>query len=335
MVEKMKKGLALPKKYISDEALKALIAFVIVIALGIIFNADGTFFKLGTHRDTLRQASIYGILACGMTMVIITGGIDLAVGSVVGLASVMFSILAIHLQLPAIVAIPAVLLIGVASGLVSGGLISYLKMQPFIATLAMMTFVRGLARFITGGKKISAYVPGPGGEMIVKPMPEIYALIDRRVLGGNLNVVSIIFFVALAVSWLVLAKHRWGRDVYAIGGNEESARLSGINVRLSKLKVYVYTGFLSALAGILQAVQETQGDPGSGTGYELTAIAMAVIGGTSMAGGKGSMALTFAGVLIIGYLEKILSINSVPSSARLMITGGIIVIAVLAQSKKK
>ncbi|MCG8452020.1 MAG: ABC transporter permease [Spirochaetales bacterium] len=312
---------------------KALISLLVVILLGIIFNADGAFFKLGTHRDALRQLSVYGILACGMTLVIVTGGIDLSVGSILAVSSVCFSLFSIHYDMAPALAIILCILIGTALGSVSGTLVAGLKLQPFIATLAMMTFARGFAKYITGGQKISTYLTDADGNVIIKELPQIFQFIDSRIFGGNLTIVSVIFLFCFLIAWVLLARHKWGRELIAIGGNEESARLSGIPVVLSKFAAYAFSGAMCAIAGICQAAQETQGDPEAGASYELTAIAMVVIGGTSLAGGRGGMGLTFLGILIIGYLEKILSINAVPESGRLMITGFIIILAVLMQRK--
>lgn len=320
--------------FMANPVSKALLALLLILAMGVIFNADGTFFKLSIHRDTFRQLSIFGILACGMSLVIISGGIDLAVGSVTGLIAVLFAIFAIHWDWPAWLAILVCLAIGSLSGFISGTLITRAKLQPFIATLAIMTFARGFARYITDGRKISTYVEDASGNFIIKELPRIFSQIDTKILGGNLNVVSVIFFIVFIVTWILLSRHKWGRDVYAIGGNEEAARLSGVPVVRSKSLVYVYCGLLCAIAGICFAAQTTQGDPAAATGYELTAIAMTVIGGTSMAGGRGGMGLTFLGILTIAYLQKILSLNAVPEALREMTTGAIIVIAVLAQRKK-
>ncbi len=321
--------------FFANPVSKALLALILIIILGIIFNANGAFFKFATHRDTFRQLSIFGILACGMTLVIISGGIELAVGSVTGLTAVLFAIFTIHWDWSAPLAIFACIAIGCATGFISGSLIARAKIQPFIATMAMSLFLRGLARYITTGKKISTYVETASGEVIYKELPKIFSQIDQKILGGNLNVVSLIFFAVFIVTWVLLAKHKWGRDIYAIGGNEEAARLSGVPVAWSKTLVYMYCGILSAIAGICFAAQSTQGDPAAAVGYESTAIAMSVIGGTSMAGGRGGMGLTFLGILTISYLQKVLSINAVPEALREMTTGAIIVIAVLAQMKKQ
>jgi len=173
------------------------------------------------------------------------------------------------------------------------------------------------------------------GGFVIKELPRIFSQIDTKIFGGNLNVVSLIFFVCVIISWLLLSKHKWGREIFAMGGNEEAARLSGVPVKLSKTLVYVFMGVLSAVAGICVAAQQTQGDPGAGVGYELSAISMAVIGGISMAGGSGAMGLTFLGILTISYMEKVLSINAVPAAVRLMITGLIVVVAGIAQNKKR
>jgi len=341
---------------------RALIALVLVIALGAVFHASGTFFKLHTHRDALRQASVYGILACGMTLVIITGGIDLAVGSLLALVAVCFAKLSIHWQCPPLLAVPACLLLGAACGAISGITAARLRVQPFVATLAMMVFARGLAKLASGGAKVSTAVQNADGSYRYVDVPSIFTgidnvfnlrtvlgwcgsetppnwvprwalTLDHCVLGANITVVSIIFLLCAAVTWLALARHRWGRQLYAIGGNEEAARLSGVPVVRAKTLAYVAAGTLAAVAGICQAAQEQQGDPEAGTGYELIAIAMVVIGGTNLMGGRGGIGLTLIGVLTIGYLEKILSINAVPEAARLMLTGVIIIAAVLTQRR--
>ena len=318
----------------SIPATRALVALMFVLLIGCLFNADGAFFKPGTHRDALRQASVFGILACGMTLVIISGGIDLAVGSTLAFLAVSFSLMSIHWGWPPWLSVPACLLLGVACGAASGSLTAWLGIQPFIATLAMMVFARGLAKTISGGTKVSTIVKSADGSFHQVPVPGIYRFIDSRILGDNLAVVTAIFLVCALVAWVVLSRHCWGRYLYAIGGNEEAARLSGVPVKLTKMLAYAASGLLAAVAGICQAAQEQQGDPEAGIGYELTAIAIVVIGGTTLTGGRGGIGLTLLGTLTIGYLEKILSINAVPEASRLMLTGAIIVIAVLAQRRQ-
>lgn len=316
-------------------ASRAVIALLLVLALGCAFNADGAFFKLGTHRDALRQASVFGILACGMTLVIIGGGIDLAVGSVLAFVAVAFSLMSIHWGWSPWLAILLSLLLGALCGALSGGVTAWFRIQPFIATLALMVLARGLAKTISGGMKVSTAVKNADGTYRYVDVPGLFRFIDSRVFDGNLSVVTVIFLVCALVTWIALARHRWGRQLYAIGGNEEAARLSGVPVNLTKVLAYAASGLMAAVAGICQAAQEQQGDPEAGLGYELTAIAIVVIGGTTLTGGRGGIGLTLLGTFTIGYLEKILSINAVPEASRLMLTGVIIVVAVLAQRRRK
>jgi ribose transport system permease protein len=312
---------------------RAILAFCLVLLLGFIFNADGAFLQVGTHRDALRQASVAGILACGMTIVILTGGIDLAVGSVLALSAVSFSMFAIWWSWTAAAAVLATIGLGLACGAVSGVLTGYTRIQPFIATLAMMVFARGLAKSASGGMKVSTSLLNSDGSYRSVALPAIFRHIDSRLAGDFVSVVTLVFLACVCVCWILLARHRFGQYVYAIGGNEEAARLSGVPVKLTKIVAYSICGIMAAVAGICQAAQEQQGDPEAGNGYELTAIAMVVIGGTSLAGGRGGVGLTLVGAVTIGYIEKILSINAVPEANRLMLTAAIIVIAVLAQRR--
>jgi ribose transport system permease protein len=331
----MRRGGEWLKQGLSGPAGRAFIALVLVALVGVIFNAEGAFYKIATHRDALRQASVYGILACGMTLVIIGGGIDLAVGSILALVAVSCATLAIHWNWSSWLTIPACLLIGGCCGGLSGFTAARLRVQPFIATLAMMVFARGMAKYVSGGMKVSTAVRNPDGTYRYVDVPPLFEAIDRRILGDTVPVVTLIFAVCLAVAWAALAWHRWGRQIYAIGGNEEAARLSGVPVVFAKLWAYVMSGVFAGVAGICQAAQEHQGDPEAGVGYELIAIAMVVMGGTSLMGGRGGMGLTLLGVLTIGYLDKILSINAVPEAGRLMLTGTIIVAAVLTQRRRR
>ncbi len=323
------------KSALASPAGRALLALLLVLAAGAVFNADGAFFKIGTHRDTLRQASVCGMLACGMTLVIISAGIDLAVGSLVALAAVCGAKMAIHWSWPAWEVVPACLAVGALCGSLSGWVTARLRVQPFIATLSMMVLARGLAKYASGGMKVSTAVQNPDGTYRYVDVPPLFRGIDHRILGGNLSVVTVIFLVCVVLAWLALSKHRWGRYLYAIGGNEEAARLSGVPVVGAKICAYAASGVFAAVAGLCQAAQEQQGDPEAGQGYELTAIAMVVIGGTSLMGGRGGMGLTLLGVLTIGYLDKILSINAVPEAGRLVLTGIIIVAAVLTQRRSR
>ena len=221
--------------------------------------------------------------------------------------------------------------VGAACGATSGTLTARFKVQPFIATLAMMVFARGMAKMVSGQQKVAvATAEGDRFEL-----PEIFNLLRSRIFGEFLPVVTIVFLICAAICWVALSRHRWGRHLFAIGGNEQAARLSGVPVDRAKTLAYVASGVLAAVAGICQAAQETHGDPEAGVAYELTAIAIVVVGGTNLMGGRGGIGLTLIGALIITYLEKILSINGVPLFARLMLTGIIIVAAVLIQGRRR
>lgn len=320
-------------RVLSSSSSRAILSLLLVVVVGVIFHADGAFFQWDTHRDMLRQISVFGILACGMTLVILSGGIDLSVGSLLGLTAVFFSLFSIQWDWPALIAIPACLMIGFLLGAASGGLIARFSIQPFIATLAMMVLGRGLAKLVSGGQKISTAVQLQDGSYEYVEVPSVMNILSERVFDDNIAVVTLLLLACILLLWIFLSYTRWGRYLYAIGGNEEAARLSGIPVARMKVFAYAACGMFCALAGICQAAQELQGDPEAGVGYELTAIAIVVIGGTSLRGGSGSIWLTTLGILTIGYLEKILSINAIGEETRLILSGLIIVFAVLVQRR--
>ncbi len=307
-------------------------ALIAVLLIGAAFPGTsgksklGAFFTWDYHRDMLRYYSIHGILACGMTIVILTAGIDLSVGSVLGMTGMLFAHFMIHLRVCPWVSIPVTLLAGLAAGLLNGAVITTFRIQPFVATLAMMVSARGLAKFIGQGRKIQAGTEG---------LPPIFSQVSSQILNNNVAIVTIIFLLSVGIFWIILNRTRFGRHLYAIGGNEEAARLSGVRVNLVKSTAFGISGLMSAIAGVCFASTTYYGDPEAGATYELTAIAMVVIGGTSLMGGRGGILLTLLGTLIIGYIEKILSINGVQIAYRLMVEGAIIVIAVIIQQTGK
>lgn len=312
---------------------RALSPLLVVIALGAIFHANGAFFAWSTHRSMLREISVQGILACGMTIVILTGGIDLAVGSLVGLSAVAVALLTMPLALPSPLAVPAVLALGALLGGLSGGVIARLRVQAFVVTLAMMVFARGLAKLLSGGQKISTYTSLTSDAVAPRELPAVFRALDTRIFGDNLSVVTVVFAACAALTWLILRRLRAGRYIYATGGNREAADLSGVPTTRTLIFGYTLSGLFSAIAGICQAAQETHGDPETGAGYELDAIAMVVLGGTALSGGRGGVGLTLLGALTIGYLHKILSLNAFQTEARLMLTGVILLVAVLFQKR--
>lgn len=312
-------------------AARALLPLCGVLLLGAVFNAHGAFFRWSTHAALLREVSVVGMLACGMTLVIVTGGIDLSVGSVLGLSAVSFALLTLPLGWPGWAAVLAVLALGAAAGFSSGALIARLRLPSFIVTLAMLVFARGLAKELSQGQKVSTYVRDATGHFVSVPLPAIYSDLDSAVLGGTVSVVTLLFAACALASGVLLRHHRRGRYLLAIGGNRAAAHLSGVPVQSSVTLAYVASGLFAALAGICQAAQETQGDPETGAGYELDAIAMVVLGGTRLSGGSGGVGLTVLGVLTLGYLQKVLSLNALSSELRLMFTGVILVVALYFQ----
>jgi ribose transport system permease protein len=306
------------------QAAFALSALALVFALGCVFNAQGAFFMSETHARTLWAMAGYGVLACGMTAVIITGGIDLSVGSVVALVGVVFATLTLKKDMGVGASVPLSVLAGGAAGLLSGVLIGVAGLQPFIATLAMMAFARGLAKYVcqvvAEGAKITKYPTPPAMEAMNAHV---------HVLGVDLALGVLVLAGVVLVTWALLRRTTFGMRVYAIGDNETAARFAGLPVRTTKVLVYTYAGLLAGVAGVLFGAAERQGNPDGGVGYELTAIAMVVIGGTSLSGGRGGIPSTVLGMLTIQYLKTILDLNAIETYLQLMITGAIIVFAVV------
>lgn len=322
-----------PVSALSRPAVRAVLPLLAVLLLGALFHAHGAFFEWQTHRALLREIAVHGILACGMTVVIVAAGIDLSVGSVLGLSAVSVAWLSMHAGWSSLPALLAVLCLGTAAGLITGWLVAVARIQAFVVTLAMMVFARGLAKQLSGGQKVSSYFQAPDGRVVNVPEPALFSFIDSKVLGENLSLVTVIFLCCAVITWLILSRLRIGRYLYAVGNNFEAARLSGVPVRGTLLFAYAISGLFAAIAGVCQAAQEAQGDPETGAGYELDAIAMVVLGGTSLAGGRGGIGLTLIGALTLGYLQKILSLNAYSTEVRLMLTGVILVGAVLLQRR--
>jgi len=317
---------------------RGIAALVVVFLLGVIYTPKSLttgwpiFLTLRTQGDILFEYAEYGILATGMTLVILAGGIDLSVGSVLGFAATFFSLLMIGYGWSPIPAILIAVLAGGLLGSANGFIISRFKMQPFVVTLAMMVAARGAAKWISAGIKVQ---PGAQGWYALQSgSPDFYAWMTTRLPGIGLQPITLMFIINIIAMLLVVRYTRFGRHLYAIGGNEEAARLSGIQISWSKVAAYALCGAMAALAGISNAARLELGDPEAGSTYELDAIAAVVIGGTSLMGGRGGMFFTLIGTLIIGYINKILSINNVEEAFRLLAKGGIIVAAVLIQQRR-
>lgn len=318
---------------------RGVLAFVVVFLLGVIFSpaslktGHSTFLNWSLQNDILFEYAEYGILAAGMTLVILSAGIDLSVGSVLGFAATLFSLLLLGEGWPtwaaAGVTLAAAALMGTASGLI----ISRFRIPPFVATLAMMLVARGAAKYISGGIKVQ---PGAREWYAVKSgTPPFFDWMTSSTSVFGLRPITMLFLLAVAALWALVRFTRFGRHLYAVGGNEEAARLSGIRVGAVKTIAYTICGLTAGLAGICNACRMTLGDPEAGFTYELDAIAAVVIGGTSLMGGRGGMFFTFLGTLIIAYISKTLSLRGVPEDTRLMIRGALIVAAVLIQQTRK
>lgn len=276
------------------------------------------FMTFGNLITVARQISLNGILAVGVTFVLLTGGVDLSLGSLVALTGVVAAGFAHPGDYPLFVPVIAGILAGLACGMVNGVVITQGKIAPFIVTLGMMTVARGLALVISGGKPVSNMSPAMtrlGGDLLGLPIPVL-------VLCGT-----------AAVSWLFLKNVRLGRYIYAVGGNENAARAAGINVNAVKLFAYTICGAMAGLAGVILAARITTGQPNAGIAYELDAIAAVVIGGTSLSGGVGGVGGTLLGALLMGVINNGLDLLNVSSYYQQIVKGAIIVGAVLLDRK--
>ncbi len=275
------------------------------------------FLSVPNLLNILRQVAIVGILAIGMTFVILTKGIDLSVGSLLGISVVLYAGLLENYSMA--VAIPLGLGAAMLAGLVNGIGVAFARIPPFIMTLGMLSFARGLAFIYTGGTPIPI-------------LNESFYSLGNGYIAG-IPIPSLILLAVVAVSAVILSLTPFGRSVYGIGSNEEAARLSGVPVNLYKVIVYVISGLVSGLAGLVYASQLSIGTPIAGQGYELDAIAAVVVGGTSLFGGKGTVAGTFIGTLIIGVLANILNLTGVDPYVQQLFKGALIVVAVYVMSR--
>ena len=310
---------------------QSLFGLILVVAGGIAFSPrrHGHILFLGTDNiaNIVRSIAETGILAVGMTFVIIAAGIDLSVGAVLGLASVLTATLLVNSGWGLAATLPLVLLATTLFGLLQGVLSTRLRIQAFIVTLAGLQAARGLALIASGNNFINInYGTGPGNA------PPAFAILGERLFGDLFPVATLVFIALAVVATFLLNRTRYGRYVFAIGGNERAARLSGIPVRSIRISVYALSGLCAGIAGIVHAGQFSFGSPNDGQGYELNAIAAVVIGGTDLFGGAGSMIGTVAGAVMLGALANILQLNDVSAAMQLLATGGIIVLAAALQT---
>jgi ribose transport system permease protein len=286
-------------------------AVVIFVVLGLL---NHNFLTIGNLRDVAISASINAIIGLGLTFVIITGGIDLSVGSIASFTGIVAASSMVSGGVPPIVALGIGIALGVATGAVNGLLITVLRLPPFIATLGTMSVYQGLAYVVTNGKPVYG-------------VPESFVLMLNSYVGG-VPVMVIIVAVVGILCWLLLRRTVFGENVIATGGSEETAWLSGIRVNRVKIAVYAIAGGLSGLAGLVLLARINAAQPEGGSPYQLTAIAAAVIGGANLMGGEGRIAGTLVGALILGALTNGLVLLNVPSFYEQIVTGLVVIIAV-------
>jgi ribose/xylose/arabinose/galactoside ABC-type transport system permease subunit len=287
--------------------------FALIAISGLLALLTPQFLTPGNLINVARQISLNGILAVGVTYVLLTGGVDLSLGSVVALAGVVAAGFAHPDNWPVMVPVTMGILTGTACGAVNGLLVTKGRVAPFIVTLGMMTVARGLALVISRGKPVSNLGPSftaLGGDLWGCPIP----LLGLVLMAG--------------VSWLFLTNIRLGRHIYAVGGNEQAARAAGLRINRVKGFAYIVCGGFAGLAGVLLAARITTGQPNAGVAYELDAIAAAVIGGTSLSGGVGGIGGTLLGALLMGVINNGLDLLNVSSYYQQIIKGMIIVGAV-------
>jgi len=306
-----------------SDAMQRLLAFAALIVIILAFSLlSPNFLQFDNVVGILIATTVNGILALGVTFVIISGSIDLSVRTVMTLSAVMTAVFITVWQLPVPVGIVAGIATGGLAGLVNGVLVARLKIPSFIATLGMLNVAKGLALVISGLKPI-----------YFNDTPEFNRAAMGSVVGGIVpgleipNLVMVLFACALAAS-LILSKTILGRFTFALGSNEEAARLSGVNVDAWKMAVFTVCGLFTGIAGVLIGARLNSAQPSLGQGYELDAIAAAVIGGTSLSGGEGSILGTVIGAFIISTLTNGLRILSVPQEWQTVVTGGIVIVAV-------
>ena len=303
------------KKILKNKPLIGLILFSAIVAV-----INPRFLSVANILNVFRQSSINAVIAIGMTFVILTGGIDLSVGSILAFCGAVSAAM-LSSGINPVLSLLVALVLGLFFGIVNGVLVSVMKLQAFIVTLVTMTFLRGATLVFTNGKPITVNDGGAlfenigGGYLFNIPIP-IY--------------ITLILFVA---GHYILTNTRFGRYTYAIGGNEEATKLSGIKVNNIKIWIYGISGILSALAGIITTSRLFSAQPTAGTGYELDAIAAVVLGGTSLAGGVGKITGTALGTIIIGVLGNALNLLDVSSYYQMMIKAAVILIAVLIDKK--
>ena len=298
-------------------------AFVLLfLVLAILPQTSSSFLQVTNLSNVVRQITVNIILACGLTMAILIGGIDLSVGSIVAISGCLTAGLITNNGLPVGAAVLIGLLSGVVFGAFNGVFISRTNIPPFIVTLATMNIGRGIVRLYTNSRTILV-------------SDEVFTFMGRGMIFGVIPVQLLYIVLFCAIAWFVLNRTKTGRHMYAVGDNEQAALYTGINVRRVKFAVYVFAGFFAAVAGIIAASRTSSGLYTTGEGYEMDAIAAVVLGGTSMTGGVGRLSGSIIGAMIIGILDNGMNILGLNSSWQYVVKGAVLLIAVLIDYFKK
>ncbi|MTH60564.1 ABC transporter permease [Paracoccus litorisediminis] len=311
-------------------AQQKLLAFASLIVLVIGFSlASPRFFQIDNIMSILQATSVNGVLAVGVTMIIITGGIDLSIGTLMTFCAVMTGVVLTWMGAPLLVGVATGMATGALCGLISGTLVAKAKIPPFIATLGMMLVLKGMSLIVTGTKPIyfndtEGYTDISTGSLVGMVIPQFPLP----------NGVLILFVVAGIIAW-VLGRTVLGRYTFALGSNEEAVRLSGVNTDRWKMAIYALAGAICGIAGILISSRLNSAQPALGLGYELEAIAAVVIGGTSLSGGRGTITGTLIGALIMSVLTNGLRVLSVAPEWQTVVTGIIIIVAVYADQLRR
>ncbi|WP_148715419.1 ABC transporter permease [Chitinolyticbacter meiyuanensis] len=288
---------------------------LLVVCVGLAFMSPD-FLTVGNLMNVMRQVSINALIAFGMTLVILLGGIDLSVGSILAVSSVLTAML-MKAGYDPMLATMAGILAGALMGSVNGLVVAKGKVAPFIATLGMMTVLRGVSLVLSNGSPITGF------------SSDFFSMLGGGYLAGLVPIPVVWTLVMFALFWFVLKKTVFGRHVYATGGNPEAARLSGVKTDRVQIWVYTASGAMAAMAGVILTSRLNSAQPTAGVGYELDAIAAVVLGGTSLAGGRGWIFGTLVGALLIGVLNNGLNLMGVSSFYQQVIKGAVILLAVL------
>ena len=319
-----------PRSLFRSDAMQQVLAFAGLIALFVFFSLRSpNFFQFDNIVGILIATAVNGILALGVTFVIISSGIDLSVGTVMTFSAVMTGMFITNWHLPVWLGVLAGMATGSLCGMVNGLMISKMKLPPFIATLGTLNVAKGLA-LVTSQLKPIYFNETPIFYQI-----SMGSVLGKLIPGFDIPNAVLIMFGAAIVAWLVLSKTVLGRYTFALGSNEEATRLSGVNVDQWKMMVYTLCGMFAGLAGVIMAARLNSAQPSLGQGYELDAIAAAVIGGTSLSGGEGTIVGTIIGAFLISTLSNGLRILSVPQEWQTVVTGVILVLAVFADIARR